>query len=216
MKTTSFSSFVLDSRLAVLASECHSPVLWLIEPLSSPVIQHHCSRCKQTRPFASSEKFRINGHHKRLDVWLIYHCVSCRATWNLELHHRVLCTELSHDILVRYEQNDTHIARRVACDVNLLRKAGVLEIAAPEIAIRQIGEGWPDTGAGMVPMGLELSIPCSIRLDWVLARALDCSRGEVQRAVETGKLVFPEGGKKRLRRPAKHGQQWLLSLTGPA
>ena len=66
-----------------------SSSVWRVRPAHSPRVLRRCPGCDVTRPFASSGRFRVNGQKRRLDVWLIYKCVHCDATWNRTVLERV-------------------------------------------------------------------------------------------------------------------------------
>jgi len=167
-------------------------VVWRVEPLAPPAVVRRCPRCDVARPFASTGRFRLNGNGRRLDLWLIYSCGSCDATWNLDVARRVAVGALGAD-LPRYERNDPQLARRVAFDASLLAAAGV----RPEpVAWALVHEA--------VPLPARVTIRCdwgpAPRLDAVLARGLGLSRAAATQAQV-------DLDRRCLRRPVVDGQQ---------
>ena len=44
------------------------PIHWTITPLATPVVYRKCARCDERTVFRSSDKFRVNGSGRKLDV----------------------------------------------------------------------------------------------------------------------------------------------------
>ena len=166
-------------------------VVWTVEPCAPPAVVRRCPRCDAPRPFHTTDRFRVNGNGRRLDLWLIYSCSVCSATWNLTVARRVAPEALGAD-LVRYERNDAALARAVAFDGAVLAAAGVRPATVDWTiagdppclpAVINIRSGW-----GPAP-----------RLDAVLARGLGISRSAVSR-------LSLDVDKRTLRRPVVDGQ----------
>ncbi len=168
-------------------------VRWAVVLETAPAVLRPCPRCDRPRPHAPTGAFRTNGHHRRLDVWLLYGCTHCQRTWKLPLHERV-APEALGERLLRYEQNDSELVRELACQLPLLRRHGA-ELLAPDWSVSS-----PDlTGLDRVSVRVEgLWQP---RLDRLLARALGLSRSRLDRAVRAGSLAVQGGGRKAFRRP---------------
>lgn len=177
---------------------------WTLEPEGPPAVARRCPRCDQPRPFVSSQRFRVNGNGRRLDVWLIYNCAICSASWNLTVARRVRPADLGPD-LVRYERNDRDLALRVAFDPVLLAGAGV---RAEPVGWRVVG---PEPRPPCV-VQIECPWPGAPRLDRVLADGLALSRSEVVRRARRGDLaLLPAHEPRLLRRPVRDGQRVHVS-----
>ena len=118
----------------------------------------------------------MNASGHKLDVWLIYRCEGCDFTWNRAVEERRTVAALG-ERLVRYERNDSALARQIACDVTGLARAGV----AVEWADARVEREAPGTHVGVgAGAGLEIIFTvadgCVVRLDRVLARELGLSR----------------------------------------
>ena len=62
---------------------------WRILAPDPPLAVRRCRRCDRARPFRSSGRFRVNANGRRLDIWLVYRCTACEASWNRPVHERV-------------------------------------------------------------------------------------------------------------------------------
>lgn len=78
--------------------------------------------------------FRVNAQRKSLDVWLIYRCSRCKTTWNLAICSRVNPKTIGEELLGKFQNNDTELARQYAMDSDLLMKNGA-EIEPPAYII---------------------------------------------------------------------------------
>ena len=61
---------------------------WRVVPLEPPRVIRRCAHCNAPRRFVSTDRFRLNAQQRRLDVWLLYRCVVCAATWKHPLFER--------------------------------------------------------------------------------------------------------------------------------
>ena len=160
-------------------------VRWRVVTLAPPHLLRRCPRCDRAQRFGSSGRFRVNASGRRLDVWLVYRCVTCGATWNRPVHERVAPESLGAD-LARFHHNDPVLARSVALQPTAL---------APFDDV--------DSGAelqGPVDPPLEATLvveePVTVRLDRLLAAHLGLPRAAVAALVDDAKA---------LRRPPRHG-----------
>lgn len=158
--------------------------------IETPVVVRRCPGCDVQRKFRSSERFRVNAQKKKLDVWLIYRCEVCSATYNATVieraNPRTICPERLH----RFHTNDPETAREVAFE----------HPQAEPVQYRM--EGQLELVAGMVQ--LELRGPIDVRLDRLLAHALGVSRSMAAQWVDD---------RRALRKRAKDGQR--IELRSP-
>jgi hypothetical protein len=178
--------------------------------LETPRVERRCARCDAARRFASSGKFRINAQQRRLDVWLIYKCERCEATWNLALHERCAPERLPPALYAALLANDPALAWRSAFDTAALRRAG----AAADLRVPfRIERGPRAAPPAPAELGLTLALaePLEARLDRILMQALGAPRPTLARWEEAGLL---DAGPGALRRRAADGQ--ALTLRGDA
>lgn len=65
-------------------------VVWEVQYLSQPKLAKQCKKMWGKTNFFCSVKSRVNTQQKKLDVWLIYKCADCDATWNARVDsHRL-------------------------------------------------------------------------------------------------------------------------------
>ena len=174
--------------------------------LETPRIVRHCIGCGQQSRFVSSDRFRLNANQRLIDVWLIYRCLQCETTWNYPLLSRCRPQDIGAALYHQLQANDQAVAWRYAFDAQRFQQ---LHISA-DFAVPYRVEYHPEAPAidrgHPVNLLLELVAPCHVRLDRLLAGALDISRTQVQRWFKQGRLgVYPEAPQ-ALRKPAKSGQ----------
>lgn len=170
-------------------------VRWALAPMHTPRLTRQCSRCGRARPFASSDRFRVNAQARRLDVWLIYRCETCESTFNLTVHTRVSPASLGATV-ERYHQNDPELAWDVAFDARLIGGAGSVEEVPFRVEIP------PAKAPFAVRLGFER--PFRARLDRVLMAGLGMSHSRLAALVESGRIVTAD--RRALRRSAAPGQ----------
>lgn len=159
--------------------------LWSARPKGLPLVLKYCGRCGRKSAFYCSGNFRVNAQKKMLDVWLIYKCEACEATWNMELFSRVGPRTLDGGLYDGFLKNDAALAARYACDASLLQKNRV-EADFDALPFEVEGE-LPNL---LAPGPHEVALECRFgaRLDRLLSQKLCASRTAVQRLMETGDI----------------------------
>ena len=174
-------------------------VLWTIVPRSvAPQPWLNCKRCRDSRPFRSSGKIRVNANGKRLDAWLIYKCMSCNSTWKRPILERQHVRTIDPHVLMSLHANDPEVAHRLALDVEgLQHKAGSAE-ASDEVVVRKEVLSESLTPARRLEILCAVPETTELRVDRLLAIGLHLSRRRIRDLQDTGHLaVFPEGSRKR-------------------
>ena len=187
-----------------------SPASLRVIALDTPRLMRHCMPCGGQSQFVCRERFRLNAHQQRLDVWLIYGCSRCEATYNYPIMSRRRRRDLGDALYHQFLLNDRETAWRYAFDAERLRRLRIpADFAVPyETAFHPAIPRWSPTEP--VTFTLQLTWPCQARLDRVLASALSLSRSQVQQWVKTGRLrAFPERAHV-WRRPAQSGQSVVI------
>lgn len=160
-------------------------LIWRIRARSAPRVFRACPRCDVKREFVSTEKFRVNGHQSRLDVWLIFQCAVCKFTWKLTIYTRVLPADLEGDLLDRFTQNDRALAIQYASDEAMFRKNGVAIEVPTEYDVEGEEVDWSQPEARV---RLETTGPVAARVEAILAKRLKLSRSQVDRLIESGAI----------------------------
>lgn len=165
-----------------------NPVRWQVMPAHTPLLAHHCAHCEQRRSFQCHERFRINGQKRKLDVWLIYKCSDCGATWNLEIAARVSPQDIPPSQLRAMEANDAALAWHYAFDVPTLRRSGAqiqyptdYHVRGPAIDV--------ESEDGVLIVELEFPFRFDLRLDRLLQQQLALSRTQIHRLAASGAIV---------------------------
>lgn len=151
-----------------------------------PTITWRCPTCHRPETFACSERFRANSNGKLVDIWLIYRCVRCETTKNITVLERTPVRRVPPGLLGAAQDNDGATARRLARDVDLLRRAGAALAAGDDWTVSPACP--PTNGAGDVrpeERGIRLSLPepLILRLDVVVARIVGMPRRIVREAM---------------------------------
>jgi hypothetical protein len=180
---------------------------WRLAPRSTPRVRRHCPRCEEKRDFVSSDKFRVNGHQNRVDVWLIYKCPSCDFTWNATIFTRIMPKSISSELYDAFMRNDRETAWRYAFDYPLLRKLGVEVDTHFEYAIAGEPLDPAKCEAGEVTIAIEPQFPTQLRIEQLLSQVLGLSRSAFKRLVEERGIAIepPEEDdfSRKLKRPIR-------------
>ena len=143
-------------------------VVWRVLPLTPPRILRHCRRCDAVRPFAPTEKFRMNAQQTSIDVWLLYACCECGSTWKREVVARRSPREIGAERYRCFQDNDPETARECAFAAH----------DGPVVQSEEVHVLRPD--AALAPRSritLEVPLPCGARLDRLLAAELGVAAG---------------------------------------
>ncbi|KQY32529.1 hypothetical protein ASD42_19445 [Nocardia sp. Root136] len=95
--------------------------IWVVVPTCLPLIRRRCHACASTR-FRASKKFRVNAHHKLLDVWLLARCISCGDTTKLTIMERVNVRSVRSELLDRMHDNDPDLTAELLQDPVVQRR----------------------------------------------------------------------------------------------
>lgn len=100
----------------------HNEATWYIMPTNTPLIIRHCSKCNRKMEFYCSEKFRMNGNHTRIDIWLIYKCSKCDTTLKLTIDKGIKPHDISNVLFDQFTHNDVELAWKYAFNRNFLKQ----------------------------------------------------------------------------------------------
>jgi hypothetical protein len=188
------------------------PVVWRITPLTTPRIHRHCPHCGDRR-FASTDRFRLNANKQLIDVWLIYRCETCEATWNLTILTRTRQRDIDPDLLERMTRNDPETARACALDAALLSRAGARTAASEQVLIDQTSGDLPRARSSGARVTIDMPHPCRLRLDRLLATHLGLPRSSIARQAARGAIAIIPAHPRPLSRPVR---DQLIILLAPS
>lgn len=153
-------------------------VRWTIIPETEPQPWIVCGGCGALRAFRCSNKIRLNANGRKLDAWLIYHCVSCGKTWNRAIFERRNVRDIAPKMLEALHSNDPDWIRAEAFNLDALRRKSQRIDEFPDFRITKQSlndrVGWQ-----VLEIELVVVYPVSIRLDRLLALELGISRSRL-------------------------------------
>ena len=163
-------------------------IVWRVEATGAPVALRPCGTCGADAKFTSTGMFRVNAQKKRLDVWLVYRCATCRNVWNSAVISRMRPGGIDREELGRFTGNDPATALRCALDVGLLRRNGARRGKVSFAVEGDLPDGREDCRVEIYGGGL-----AGLRLAEVLRAKLGVSRSGLARLVEAGDVSADDG-----------------------
>jgi hypothetical protein len=159
---------------------------WVVAPTCPPLVVRCCHACASRR-FRASGKFRVNAHHKLLDVWLLVRCTGCGATAKLTVLERTHVRSIRPDLLDRLHVNDPDLAVELLQDPALQRRNRVT--LAWDNAWRLDTGGPNPLDHEGIDVTVRLTARISVRPVRLIAEGCGLARAEVERLMVEGKLV---------------------------
>ncbi|MGX9888829.1 DUF1062 domain-containing protein [Streptomyces sp. NPDC002276] len=156
-------------------------------PTCLPLVRRRCHACGGGH-FRASGKFRVNAHHKLLDVWLLVLCTGCGDTAKLTVMERANVRSIRPELLARLHANDAVLASELLQDPVVQRRN--------RIALDWSGAWRLDTGAGSEPLNREVidiavrfAARIPVRPVRLIAEGCALRRAEVEALITEGRLV---------------------------
>lgn len=186
-------------------------ILWEVIPKSEPIVIKNCPKCGGHAVFENSGKFRVNANQSKLDVWLIYQCRKCKATWNMTLLTRINPKEVNEVMYRKFLNNDRELAKAYAFDVDMhIRNKSSLnyddmiyEVNGEDVKIADL--------KNTIYIKLDCKYPFDIRMDKILSYKLGISREAVKKLVKQG--IIECDGDKDVRK-AKLRSDMIIRING--
>jgi hypothetical protein len=183
----------------------------LVEKPPQPLL--HCSRCNGTASFRANDRFRVNANGRCIDAWLIYRCTSCDSTWNRPILERRRLRSIDPLFLAALQANDRALARRVALNVeDLRRRVGEVEQFDTAVVVKEV-QSSSTVPARQVEILFAVPYPIACRLDRLLAVELQLARSHVQAMEKSGALVIVPGGPRAMRSPVRDGMRVTIVIA---
>ncbi len=155
-------------------------------PTCLPLVLRRCHTCASER-FRANGKFRVNAHHKLIDVWLLVLCTGCGETAKLTVLERTNVRSVRPELLDRLHDNDPGLAAELLLDPVLRRRN--------RIALDWAGAWRLDTGEAdhlhseVIDVSVRFAAPIPVRPVRLIAEGCGLARAEVERLVAEGKVV---------------------------
>ncbi|MFF8382174.1 DUF1062 domain-containing protein [Streptomyces kanasensis] len=159
---------------------------WVVMPTCLPLVRRRCHVCASDR-FRASGKFRVNAHHKLIDVWLLALCTACGETVKLTVLERTHVRSVRPELLDRLHDNDPGLTAELLRDPVVQRRN--------RIALDWSGAWRLDTGGTehldreVIDVSVHFAARIPVRPVRLIAEGCRLSRAEVERLLVEGRLV---------------------------
>ena len=147
----------------------------------------YCKKCSSQKEFVSSGQFRVNAQRKYLDVWLIYKCSGCEATWNLTVLSRIHPKAVNKELLDKFHGNDKTLAHKYAMNTDLLRRNGC-RIGPYDYKISGCA-----AFDGPVRLHIRSNYASDVKVSVILREKLQLSRKEFEDMLSGGRIQSESG-----------------------
>jgi len=166
--------------------EAPNGATWVIIPDKTPLVIRNCSKCGRKKEFYSSDKFRLNGRHTKIDIWLIYKCIKCDTTWKLTIKKGIKPHDLTTELFDRFTNNDKDLAWQYAFDRHLLKQNGC-EIQYADINYTVDGFDLQDLNSPLL-IHIKNQYLFELKLSALLANKLEVSINQIKRLADSGAI----------------------------
>ncbi|MET8632251.1 DUF1062 domain-containing protein [Streptomyces sp. NPDC004096] len=159
---------------------------WVVTPTCLPLVLRRCHACASER-FRASGKFRVNAHHKLIDVWLLVLCTGCGETAKLTVLERTHVRSVRPELLDRLHGNDPGLTAELLQDPVVRRRN--------RIALDWDNAWRLDTGGSdhldreVIDISVRFAARIPVRPVRLIAEGCGLSRAEVERLITEGELV---------------------------
>lgn len=155
-------------------------------PTCLPTVLRRCTSCASER-FRPNGKFRVNAHHKLLDIWLLVLCTTCGDTAKLTVLERTNVRSIRPELLDRLHANDPSLAAELLQDPLVRRRN--------RIALDWNNAWRLDTGGSdhldreSIDISVRFAARIPVRPARLIAEGCGLSRAEVEGLITEGKVV---------------------------
>ncbi|MDV9173653.1 DUF1062 domain-containing protein [Streptomyces sp. W16] len=159
---------------------------WVVMPTCLPLVRRRCHACGAGH-FRASGKFRVNAHHKLLDVWLLVLCTGCGDTAKLTVLERANVRSVQPDLLDRLHANDLALTAELLQDPVVRRRN--------RVALDWAGAWRLDTGGSdhldreVIDIAVRFAARIPVRPVRLIAEGCGLPRAEVESLITEGRLV---------------------------
>ncbi|MFI6345585.1 DUF1062 domain-containing protein [Streptomyces sp. NPDC050560] len=159
---------------------------WVVMPTRLPLIHRRCHTCGSER-FRTAGKFRVNAHHKLIDVWLLALCTECGETAKLAVLERANVRSIPPALLGRLHDNDPALAAELLQDPEIRRRQ---RIALDWDGAWRLDTGGPDRlDEEVTDVSVHFAARIPVRPARLIAEGCRLPRAEVERLITKGELV---------------------------
>jgi hypothetical protein len=131
-------------------------------------------------------RFRVNAHHKLLDVWLLALCVGCGETIKLVVMERTHVRAIDPGLLTRLHDNDLALTAKLLTDPGVLHRNGISLDWEGAWTLRSTAVDL--RGVEVMDTSVRFAQRIPVRLAKLLSAGLGLSRTGVERMVADGRI----------------------------
>lgn len=166
---------------------------WEVALDALPCYHKKCTRCCGEL-FENSGAFRVNANGKRLDVWLICRCATCKTTWNLAVYERINRNVLGETTYSALLENDAALAMQISLNRAFLTQNRAV-IDTDSLSWHVLGKPIAHDCAAQIAVTAQADLP--IPAVKVIAQKLGLSSSRVKALIASGTLLFDGNPKKK-------------------
>ncbi|MEV0740325.1 DUF1062 domain-containing protein [Streptomyces sp. NPDC050549] len=159
---------------------------WVVMPTCLPLVRRRCHACGAGH-FQASGKFRVNAHHKLLDVWLLVLCTGCGDTAKLTVVERANVRSIRPELLAGLHANDRALTAELLQDPALQRRNRISLDWSGAWRLDTGGSGHLDREVIDIVVRFAARIP--VRPVRLIAKGCGLPRAEVESLITEGRLV---------------------------
>ena len=169
--------------------------IWEVSARNTPLLKRKCNRCNSNR-FYCSEKFRMNAQKKYIDIWLIYRCIKCDSTYNMNIFSRTKPESINKDLFNKFSENNIETAWKYAFSHETSRKNNVeLDLDSVEYDIRYDNISIEDIlnfDGDIVTFKIKYPYDFSLKLSSVIRICLNISANKLNKLIEVKVISIQE------------------------
>jgi hypothetical protein len=160
---------------------------WEVIPENKPAVRRYCPKCGDKTQFINTGKFRINANKGLLDIWLIYQCSRCKATWNLSIYERINPEAINREEYDKFLTNNKELAESYGYDISIHHR-NKAELILEAIDYRVIAKEMAEYATIDNEQEIKLccKYPIQLRVDKLLSAQLNISRSQVKKLCQKG------------------------------
>lgn len=163
---------------------------WEVTPVNTPLFKKKCSKCRNSKLYYCSNKFRLNSQKKNIDVWLIYRCVNCDDTTNITIFSRTKTGLIDKDLFQKFSDNDEKTAWKYVFDADTIRR-NRMEFDYSEVTYDITHNGLTledicNLEEDLIEFELKSSFNLDLKLSHVVRKCLDISLKPLEEMLSAG------------------------------
>jgi hypothetical protein len=180
-------------------------IKWEIIPDTKPEVIRNCPKCGEKTHFINTEKFRVNANKNNIDIWLIYQCSKCKATWNMAIYERINPEHISREEYNKFLANDRELAISYGFNIdvhNRNRAELILDCMDYHVVSRDLQELSKKENEQEIEICCKY--PIELRVDRLLSGKLNISRSQIKNLHDKG-LIYNTENKQLLKAKINDG-----------